>query len=109
MKCKIHAAVRVNGANTEELPFILEETRVIAGELAFSIDHVYNRSATNTDVYNTSVTPLIETFIAGASASVFAYGPSGSGKTHTMVACDDSVLWRAAEALLALGRGGITM
>ena len=41
--------------------------------------------ATNRDVYEGSISHLVEGITNGMNGTVFAYGSTGSGKTHTMV------------------------
>ncbi|XP_034231608.1 kinesin-like protein KIF11-A [Thrips palmi] len=50
----------------------------------FSFDKVFEPSATQTDVYQAVVDPLIKDVLNGFNCTVFAYGQTGSGKTFTM-------------------------
>lgn len=52
---------------------------------AFTFDHVFPSTAGQEQVYNTCVTPLVESCLEGYNATVLAYGQTGSGKTHTIL------------------------
>ncbi|KAI9362791.1 P-loop containing nucleoside triphosphate hydrolase protein [Pilaira anomala] len=49
-----------------------------------NFDQVYSTSATQYDIYKTSILPLLDSFIKGQNMTVLAYGKSGSGKSYTM-------------------------
>jgi kinesin family member 2/24 len=51
---------------------------------AFAFDHVYDECASNDDVYESEVRPLVKFVLSRAYATCFAYGQTGSGKTYTM-------------------------
>lgn len=50
----------------------------------YSFNGIFSESATNIDVYNTSVKKLVKSMKDGYNSTCFAYGCTGSGKTHTM-------------------------
>jgi hypothetical protein len=50
----------------------------------YFFDHVYSPRQEQAHVYNTSVLPILKSFVDGFNATVFAYGQTGSGKTFTM-------------------------
>ena len=56
-----------------------------AAGIRFSFDHVYDSSAQQCDIYNTSVIPLVQCALQGFNATCLAYGQTGSGKTFTMM------------------------
>ena len=49
---------------------------------------MFDYNAVQTDIYQDSVTPIIESVLEGFNGTVFAYGQTSSGKTHTMVGPD---------------------
>ncbi|KAI9353703.1 P-loop containing nucleoside triphosphate hydrolase protein [Obelidium mucronatum] len=51
---------------------------------AFHFDTVFKMDASQEDVYNTAVDPLIRKCLEGYNGCIFAYGQTASGKTHTM-------------------------
>lgn len=51
---------------------------------AFTYDFVYDTAATQEEVYDDTVRPLIEGCFDGFNATVLAYGQTGSGKTFSM-------------------------
>ncbi|VEN64102.1 unnamed protein product, partial [Callosobruchus maculatus] len=54
------------------------------GEI-YTFDHVFDQDCTNTNVYTTVVSPLVESFMEGFNATIFTYGQTSSGKTHTIL------------------------
>ncbi|XP_007944279.1 kinesin-like protein KIF7 [Orycteropus afer afer] len=50
----------------------------------FGFHVVLAQDASQEDVYQACVQPLLEAFFEGFNATVFAYGQTGSGKTYTM-------------------------
>ncbi|KAM6931375.1 kinesin-like protein KIF27 [Xenentodon cancila] len=60
-------------------------TRVVFGlDRLFSFDHAFGPTASQDEVYEASVRPLVEYLINGYNATVFCYGQTGSGKTYTL-------------------------
>ena len=51
----------------------------------FFFDHVFDKNASQQEIYNKTTKPLLESIIEGFNATVFAYGATGSGKTYTML------------------------
>ncbi|XP_063896935.1 kinesin-like protein Klp61F [Helicoverpa armigera] len=51
----------------------------------FTFDRAFGPSASQVQVYQEVVSPLIEEVLNGYNCTVFAYGQTGTGKTHTMV------------------------
>ena len=51
----------------------------------FFFDHVFDKNASQQEIYNKTTKPLLEKIIEGFNATVFAYGATGSGKTYTML------------------------
>ncbi|XP_043918820.1 kinesin-like protein KIF3C [Protopterus annectens] len=56
------------------------------GELSktFTFDAVYDANSKQSDVYDETVRPLIDSVLQGFNGTVFAYGQTGTGKTYTM-------------------------
>ena len=51
---------------------------------AFTFDYCYDLDSTQSSVYETAVSHLVEGCFEGYNATVLAYGQTGAGKTHTM-------------------------
>eukprot|EP01059_Diplonema_ambulator_P003040 TRINITY_DN12695_c0_g1_i1.p1 TRINITY_DN12695_c0_g1~~TRINITY_DN12695_c0_g1_i1.p1 ORF type:complete len:941 (+),score=408.75 TRINITY_DN12695_c0_g1_i1:48-2870(+) len=52
----------------------------------FNFDHVFDREATQDEVFEDVGLPTVDKVLEGYNGTVFAYGQTGSGKTHTMLA-----------------------
>ncbi|CAM9193777.1 unnamed protein product [Phaeothamnion confervicola] len=50
----------------------------------FTFDHVYEQSASQRKVYDTTAMEVVDSALQGYNATVFAYGQTGTGKTFTM-------------------------
>ncbi|KAK9500315.1 hypothetical protein O3M35_001599 [Rhynocoris fuscipes] len=50
----------------------------------FTYDSVYDCHATQKDIYDESVYPLVNSVLEGFNGTIFAYGQTGTGKTYTM-------------------------
>lgn len=91
-------------ANTEENNITLSDKE--GNPNSYAYDKVYGPEASQVDVFDGAVSPIIEQVIRGMSCAIFAYGQTGSGKTHTMRgtsgadASDHGVIQRSLEALL---------
>uniref|UniRef100_UPI0037E7B87F kinesin-like protein KIF27 n=1 Tax=Semicossyphus pulcher TaxID=241346 RepID=UPI0037E7B87F len=60
-------------------------TQVMLGsEKLFSFDHAFGPTASQDEVYESCVQPLVESLVDGYNATVFCYGQTGSGKTYTL-------------------------
>nr|XP_044987411.1 kinesin-like protein KIF27 isoform X2 [Jaculus jaculus] len=57
---------------------------VIGRDRVFTFDFVFGKNATQGEVYNICIKPLVLSLIEGYNATVFAYGQTGSGKTYTI-------------------------
>ena len=53
-------------------------------EKQFTFDQVFSQESSQEEVYEKTVSPLVNNFFDGYNATVFAYGQTGSGKTYTM-------------------------
>jgi len=62
-----------------------EEPQVFIGSnKCFTYDHVFDVESVQCDVYQDTVSDLIEGCFEGYNATVLAYGQTGSGKTYSM-------------------------
>ncbi|XP_051880626.1 kinesin-like protein KIF3C isoform X2 [Pristis pectinata] len=50
----------------------------------FTFDAVYENSSKQSDLYDETVRPLVDSVLQGFNGTVFAYGQTGTGKTYTM-------------------------
>ncbi|XP_041044107.1 kinesin-like protein KIF3C [Carcharodon carcharias] len=50
----------------------------------FTFDAVYDSSSKQSDLYDETVRPLVDSVLQGFNGTVFAYGQTGTGKTYTM-------------------------
>ncbi|KAM8899993.1 kinesin family member 4 isoform 2-T4 [Spinachia spinachia] len=67
------------------LTFVPGVPQVIVGtEKAFTYDYVFDPTAEQEEVFNTTVSPLLCGLFKGYHATVLAYGQTGSGKTFSM-------------------------
>uniref|UniRef100_T1JZ75 Kinesin-like protein n=1 Tax=Tetranychus urticae TaxID=32264 RepID=T1JZ75_TETUR len=51
----------------------------------FTFDAVYDCNSKQTEIYDETVRPLVDSVLEGFNGTVFAYGQTGTGKTYTMV------------------------
>ncbi|KAG7223455.1 hypothetical protein INR49_015559 [Caranx melampygus] len=50
----------------------------------YSFDHAFGPTASQDEVYESCVQPMVESLLDGCNATVFCYGQTGSGKTYTL-------------------------
>ncbi|PBC32053.1 Centromere-associated protein E [Apis cerana cerana] len=55
------------------------------GDGRFIFDHIFDVNASNSDVFNIVVKPIVNAAVNGFNGTVFAYGQTSSGKTYTMM------------------------
>ncbi|KAL7117534.1 hypothetical protein ACP275_03G077100 [Erythranthe tilingii] len=72
---------------TVSTPQVLQETKRIKSEVYEGFSSVFASEASQNDVYEEMMKPLVEDFLKGKSGMLAAMGPSGSGKTHTVFGC----------------------
>lgn len=48
-------------------------------------DYIFDMNATNSNVFNSIVKPIVDGAIDGFDGIIFLYGQSNSGKTYTML------------------------
>ena len=68
----------------ECLSYPKANTVVLGESRAFRFDDAFGPGATQAEVYDRLVSPLVESCFRGYNATVLAYGQTGSGKTYTM-------------------------
>ena len=68
----------------ECLSYPKANTVVLGESRAFRFDDAFGPNATQAEVYDRLVSPLVESCFRGYNATVLAYGQTGSGKTYTM-------------------------
>ena len=57
---------------------------VLGADRAFTFNHVFDPKATQGEIFDGCIRPIIESVLDGYNATILAYGQTGSGKTHTM-------------------------
>ncbi|XP_043596587.1 centromere-associated protein E-like [Bombus pyrosoma] len=55
------------------------------GDGGFYFDHIFDMNASNLDVFDTVIKPIVNAAVNGFNGTVFAYGQTSSGKTYTMM------------------------
>lgn len=67
----------------------------------FVFDRLFDEHATQSDVYEGTTKPLLDSVLDGYNATVFAYGATGCGKTHTILGTpqDPGVIFLTMEEL----------
>ncbi|RKP33765.1 P-loop containing nucleoside triphosphate hydrolase protein, partial [Dimargaris cristalligena] len=50
----------------------------------FTFDYVFGQQSTQSEIYESSVVPLLDKFVDGYNVTILAYGQTSSGKTYTM-------------------------
>ena len=56
----------------------------------YTFDGVFGPDATQAEVYESAIEPIVLETLEGFNCTVFAYGQTGTGKTHTMEGDDSS-------------------
>lgn len=59
----------------------------------FAFDRVFDETTTQSDVYEATTKPLLDSVLDGYNATVFAYGATGCGKTHTITYVESAMEW----------------
>uniref|UniRef100_A0A182I6D3 Uncharacterized protein n=1 Tax=Anopheles arabiensis TaxID=7173 RepID=A0A182I6D3_ANOAR len=60
-------------------------TKRVKKKLTMEYDDVFDNTATNNDIFEVCMKPLVQSVMNGYNCSVFVYGATGAGKTHTML------------------------
>lgn len=63
-------------------------TKRVSKNLTMTFDRVFDNQATNVDVFEFSMRPLVQSVMQGYNCSAFVYGATGAGKTYTMLGTD---------------------
>jgi len=68
---------------------------------SFVFDRVLDARSSQVEVFEEVARPMVNSFLAGTSVTMFAYGQTGSGKTHTMEGPygDDGLMFRSVQAI----------
>ncbi|XP_053674784.1 kinesin-like protein KIF18A [Anopheles nili] len=64
-------------------------TKRVKKKLTMEYDDVFDNTATNVDIFEVCMKPLVQSVMNGYNCSVFVYGATGAGKTHTMLGNED--------------------
>ncbi|XP_035915186.1 kinesin-like protein KIF18A [Anopheles stephensi] len=64
-------------------------TKRVKKKLTMEYDDVFDNTATNNDIFEVCMKPLVQSVMNGENCSVFVYGATGAGKTHTMLGNPD--------------------
>lgn len=51
----------------------------------FTFDNVFDESTSQSDLYNITARPIVDSVLEGYNGTIFAYGQTGTGKTFSMV------------------------
>lgn len=54
----------------------------------FNYDQVYDMNSTQKQIYDKTVSPIVNSVLNGYNGTILTYGQTGSGKTHTMTGED---------------------
>ena len=75
----------VGGENKEEVNTFSKKSKYSAMNAhRFTFDYVYDQTATQQLVYETTARGIVDSSLTGYNATIFAYGQTGTGKTYTM-------------------------
>ena len=103
---QVYLRIRPNLQETKEEPCItvLNDTKVQAiapktsqsyktgerGPTELQFSHVFKQDATQEQVFDKAVLPVVDSFLEGNDGLVFAYGITNAGKTHTIRGTNNS-------------------
>lgn len=97
--------LNASSAPRKPLPTSSSASTSLSGKRTFTYDHVFGTSATQGEVYNRLVEPIVDEVLQGYNCTVFAYGQTGTGKTHTMEGCRQENDTNVADRRLAENAG----
>ena len=84
METNVEVHVRVRPGSTSTLDINDRDITLLATGKQHCFDHVYSCTASQAEVYEKSVAPLVDSVLQGYNATVLAYGQTGSGKSYTI-------------------------
>lgn len=91
-ECNIQVYLRIRPQEKRELidysidDSILQVTNSKTGQIkSFQFTDILSENASQSEVYKTCVTSLLNDFVLGNNVSIMAYGTSGAGKTHSIL------------------------
>ena len=64
-------------------------TRDLHHEKTFKVDHAFDSSVSQQEIYDLSFKPIVRDVLKGYNGTGMVYGQSGSGKTYTMFGSDN--------------------
>ncbi|OUM69867.1 hypothetical protein PIROE2DRAFT_30407, partial [Piromyces sp. E2] len=76
LNCNRKCVSVINNNNSSQL--------ILHPDRKFLFDYIFDDNASQKEVYNSCVKPLLLNFIDGFNATILAYGQTGSGKTYSM-------------------------
>lgn len=97
--------LNASSAPRKPLPTSSSASASLSGKRTFTYDHVFGTAATQAEVYNRLVEPIVDEVLQGYNCTVFAYGQTGTGKTHTMEGCRQENDTNIADRRLAENAG----
>ncbi|KAJ2497351.1 hypothetical protein GGH96_005160, partial [Coemansia sp. RSA 1972] len=110
---KVAVRIRPDGPNVPGAP----HNKYVGGSQC-EFHQSFGPTASQSDVFDLAVAPLLTKFASGQNVAVMAYGQTGSGKTHTMgmgaslaLGCDESsgVVPRALEWVYSRAPATVTI
>lgn len=58
---------------------------------SFRFDRVFDKDATQLDLYKCTAFPIVDKVMRGYNGTIFAYGQTGTGKTYTMMGKENRI------------------
>lgn len=92
-------------AQRKNIPSLAPSSSANPSHKTFTYDHVFGPRASQADLYERVVEPIVDEVIQGYNCTVFAYGQTGTGKTHTMEGRRSTDMVEVSERRLAENAG----